>query len=139
MGANRAGGIFYSRRARGSAFPRVAGKAAGCSNDPRRPGAFLTVVTAWAQTELAEFFILAGLVVLLFHAWPGKRQGVLMILAALALGLAVGLMEKWLGHAGAADGSTGVLTPILFFFTKARAVGFGSRLAILSFLQPGRG
>ncbi|HEY6197941.1 MAG TPA: chromate efflux transporter [Candidatus Binatia bacterium] len=99
--------------------------------------AFLTVVTAWAQTELAEFFILAGLVVLLFHAWPGKRQGVLMILAALALGLAVGLMEKWLGHAGAADGSTGVLTQILLFFTKAGAFVFGSGLAIIPFLQQG--
>src|ERR1043166_1670202 len=99
--------------------------------------AFLTVVTAWAQTELAEFFILAGLVVLLFHAWPGKRQGVLMILAALALGLAVGLMEKWLGHAGAADGSTSVLTQILLFFTKAGAFVFGSGLAIIPFLQQG--
>jgi chromate transporter len=32
----------------------------------------LTVVTVWAQAELAEFFIIAGLVTLLFQAWPGS-------------------------------------------------------------------
>jgi len=99
--------------------------------------ALLTIITAWAQTELAEFFILAGLAVLVFHAWPGWRSGVLMVLAGLALGLGVGIMEKWLGHAGAADGSTSVLTQILLFFTKAGAFVFGSGLAIIPFLQQG--
>src|SRR5215213_8456641 len=36
--------------------------------------ALLLVVTAWAQAELAEFFIAAGLLVLLVHAWPGARR-----------------------------------------------------------------
>lgn len=99
--------------------------------------ALLTIITAWAQTELAEFFILSGLAVLILHAWPGWRSGALMVLAALILGLAVGVMEKWLGHAGGADGSTSVLTQILLFFTKAGAFVFGSGLAIIPFLHQG--
>src|ERR1041384_8333214 len=49
-------------------------------NDPLLWGIFavLTVVTAWAQEELAEFFIIAGLVALFFHAWPGWKQSVLI-------------------------------------------------------------
>jgi chromate transporter len=97
----------------------------------------LTVVTAWAQTELAEFFIIAGLVVLLFHAWPGWKQGLLMALGGLILGLIVWLMETWLGQAGTADDSTNVLVQILLFFTKAGAFVFGSGLAIIPFLQQG--
>src|ERR1041385_1153651 len=48
--------------------------------DPLLWGIFavLTVVTAWAQAELAEFFILAGLIVLIFQAWPGWKQSVLI-------------------------------------------------------------
>jgi chromate transporter len=46
-------------------------------------------------------------------------------------------MEKWLGHAAAADGSTSILTQILLFFTKAGAFVFGSGLAIIPFLQQG--
>lgn len=97
----------------------------------------LTVVTAWAQTELAEFFILAGLAVLLFHAWPGWKRGLLMALAGVTLGLIVWLMEAWLGQAGTADDSTNVLAQILLFFTKAGAFVFGSGLAIIPFLQQG--
>jgi chromate transporter len=97
----------------------------------------LTVVTAWAQTELAEFFIIAGLVVLLFHAWPGWKRGLLMALGGVALGFAVWLMEAWLAHAGTADDSTNVLLQILLFFTKAGTFVFGSGLAIIPFLQQG--
>ena len=49
----------------------VAYKLARSTNkrDPLLWGIFvvLTVVTAWAQSELAEFFILTGLMVLIFH------------------------------------------------------------------------
>src|ERR1043166_5848621 len=48
--------------------------------DPLLWGIFavLTVVTAWAQAELAEFFIVAGLVALFYNAWPGWKPGILM-------------------------------------------------------------
>ena len=45
----------------------------------------LTIVTVWAQAELAEFFIFAGLTVLFFRAWPGWKRGMLMALSGLAL------------------------------------------------------
>jgi len=97
----------------------------------------LTAVTVWSQAELAEFFILAGLAVLLFHAWPGWKRGLLMALGGLVLGLIVWLMEAWLGQAGTGDDSTNVLVQILLFFTKAGAFVFGSGLAIIPFLQQG--
>ena len=78
----------------------------------------LTVVTAWAQTELAEFFILAGLVVLLLRAWPGWKRGLLIALGGVALGLAVWLMETWLGHAGTAAGSADILAQLLLFLLR---------------------
>jgi chromate transporter len=99
--------------------------------------AVLTVVTVWAQTELAEFFILAGLIVLVFQAWPGWKPGILMVLSCVALGAAIGLMESWLGQAGTGGNSGHVLTEILLFFTKAGAFVFGSGLAIIPFLHQG--
>ena len=76
-----------------------------------------------------EFFILAGLVTLVFQAWPGWKPGILMTFAAVALGGVVWLMESWLGQAGT-GGSTGhLLTEVLLFFTKAGAFVFGSGLA----------
>jgi chromate transporter len=97
----------------------------------------LTVVTVWAQAELAEFFILAGLVVLLLHAWPGWKHGLLMGLGAVMLGTAVWLLEAWIRQAGTAADSTDILAQILLFFTKAGAFVFGSGLAIIPFLQQG--
>lgn len=38
--------------------------------------AVLAAVTVWAQAKLAEFFVLAGLVVLFARARPGRRQAV---------------------------------------------------------------
>jgi chromate transporter len=99
--------------------------------------AILTVVTVWAQAELAEFFILAGLVVLLFHAWPGWKGGLLMGLGAVALAAAIWLLEAWLRQAGTTAGSEDLLAQILLFFTKAGAFVFGSGLAIIPFLQQG--
>jgi chromate transporter len=97
----------------------------------------LTVVTVWAQAELAEFFILAGLVVLLFRAWPGWRRGLPTALGGAVLGLAIWLLEAWLRQAGTGADSGDVLTQILVFFTKAGAFVFGSGLAIIPFLQQG--
>jgi chromate transporter len=97
----------------------------------------LTIVTVWAQAELAEFFILAGLVVLLIHAWPGWKTGLLMSLSAITLAALVWLLEAWLRQAGTTTGSEHLLTQILLFFTKAGAFVFGSGLAIVPFLQQG--
>jgi len=97
----------------------------------------LTVVTAWTQSELAEFFIIAGLVTLVLQAWPGWKAGILMILGCGALGLVVWLMEAWLGQAGSTGTSGNLLAEILLFFTKAGAFVFGSGLAIVPFLHQG--
>ena len=107
--------------------------------DPLLWGIFavLTAVTLWAQAELAEFFILAGLVVLLIRAWPGAKPGMLMVLGGLALGLAIWFIEAWLRQTGTPVDSTGLLTQILLFFTKAGTFVFGSGLAIIPFLQKG--
>ena len=97
----------------------------------------LTAVTVWAQAELAEFFILAGLIVLLFHAWPGWKGGLLMGLGAAVFAAAIWLLEGWLRQAGSTAGSEDLLAQILLFFTKAGAFVFGSGLAIIPFLQQG--
>src|SRR5919109_5338350 len=70
--------------------------------------AVLTVVTVWSQTELAEFFILAGLIVLIFQAWPGWKPGILMGLGGVGVGAAIWWLEAWLRHAGSAADSTSV-------------------------------
>jgi chromate transporter len=97
----------------------------------------LAAVTVWAQAELAEFFILAGLIVLLFHAWPGWKSGLLTGLGAAVLAASIWLLEAWLRQAGSTAGSEDLLPQILLFFTKAGAFVFGSGLAIIPFLQQG--
>jgi chromate transporter len=134
--------LFYAIGATVIAIIAIAAYKLARSTNKRNPllwGIFavLTVVTVWAQTELAEFFILAGLIVLVFQAWPGWKPGILMVLSCVALGVAVGLMEAWLGQAGTGSNSGHVLTEILLFFTKAGAFVFGSGLAIIPFLHQG--
>jgi chromate transporter len=97
----------------------------------------LTVVTIWAQAELAEFFIFAGLVVLLVRAWPGWNLGMLMTSAAVILGALIWLFEAWVRQSSTAADSQDILVQILIFFTKAGAFVFGSGLAIVPFLQQG--
>jgi chromate transporter len=97
----------------------------------------LTVVTMSAQAELAEFFILAGLVVLFIRAWPGWKPGLLMGMGGVTLGLIVWLLEAWVRQAGSSADSGDLLTQILLFFTKAGAFVFGSGVAIVPFLQQG--
>jgi chromate transporter len=135
--------LFYAIGATVIAIIAIAAYKLARSTNKRDPllwgiFALLTVVTVWAQAELAEFFILAGMVVLLVRAWPGWKRGVLMGLSGAALGLAIWLLEAWLRQAGttAAD-SADVLVQILLFFTKAGAFVFGSGLAIIPFLEQG--
>lgn len=134
--------LFYAIGATVIAIIAIAAYKLARSTNKRNPllwGIFavLTIVTAWAQTELAEFFILAGLLALVFQAWPGWKTGTPMVLGAVALGAAVWLMEAWLGQANTGNNTGHVLAEILLFFTKAGAFVFGSGLAIVPFLHQG--
>jgi chromate transporter len=134
--------LFYAIGATVIAIIAIAAYKLARSTNKRDPllwGIFvlLTVVTVWAQAELAEFFILAGMVVLLIRAWPGWIRGLLMGLGGAVLGFLIWLLEAWLRQAGTAADSADVLAQILLFFTKAGAFVFGSGLAIIPFLQQG--
>jgi chromate transporter len=134
--------LFYAIGATVIAIIAIAAYKLARSTNKRDPllwgiFALLAAVTILAQAELAEFFILAGLVVLLVRAWPGWRRGLLMGLGGVGLGGAIWWLEAWLRHAGTAADSTGVLAQILLFFTKAGAFVFGSGLAIIPFLHQG--
>ena len=134
--------LFYAIGATVIAIIAIAAFKLARSTNKRDPllwGIFavLTAVTLWAQAELAEFFILAGLIVLLVRAWPGAKPGTLMVLGGLALGLAIRFIEAWLRQTGTPLDSTGLLTQILLFFTKAGTFVFGIGLAIIPFLQKG--
>jgi chromate transporter len=95
----------------------------------------LAIVTVWAQAELAEFFVIAGMVVLFARAWPGKRHAVLMALSGGGVVGAIWLIERWFLSVGVSGQH--VVLQILLFFTKAGAFVFGSGLAIVPFLHQG--
>jgi chromate transporter len=116
--------LFYTIGATVIAIIAIAAYKLARSTNKRNPLLWaifvvLTVVTAWAQTELAEFFILAGLITLVFQAWPGWKTGTPMVLAAVALGLVVGLMEAWLGHASTGGSGGNVLIFSCFLLRPA--------------------
>jgi chromate transporter len=103
--------------------------------DPLLWGIFavLFVVTAVAQAELAEFFLLAGILVLLVKAPPQWLRSRLPF-----FGIAPGFVSlAILAAAAAIEAQTSVLWEILLFFTKAGAFVFGSGLAIVPFLYEG--
>jgi len=134
--------LFYAIGATVIAIIAIAAYKLARSTNKREPllwGIFvvLTAVTLWAQAELAESFILAGVVVLLVRAWPGWKHGILMAMGGVAMGLAIWLLEAWLRQSGTAANSGSVLVQILLFFIKAGAFVFGSGLAIIPFLQQG--
>jgi chromate transporter len=97
--------------------------------------AVLAIVTIVAQAELAEFFVLAGLLVLFVRARPGRREAVLAGLGGLGVVGAIWLVERWFLNLGLSGEH--VLLQILLFFTKAGSFVFGSGLAIVPFLQQG--
>lgn len=105
--------------------------------DPLLWGIFivLVVVTVWVEAELAEFFILAGLLVLFVRAWSGWQRALASGLAGGLVGVLIWLIENWFIHIEAGDAD--VLLQILLFFTKAGAFVFGSGLAIVPFLHQG--
>ena len=93
----------------------------------------LALVTAWLQAELAEFFVLAGLVLLFARSRPDRRQGIAAALGGVLVLAAVWGIERWFKTL--AVGGDSVLLQILAFFTKAGAFVFGSGLAIVPFLS----
>lgn len=134
--------LFYAIGATVIAIIAIAAYKLARSTNKRDPllwGIFgaLTLVTVLAQAELAEFFILAGLVVLLARAWPGWRTGALMTSACVLLGTLIWFFEAWVRQSSAAGDTQDILTQVLIFFTKAGAFVFGSGLAIVPFLQQG--
>ena len=95
--------------------------------------AILFIVTAVAQAELAEFFLLAGILVLLVKAPPRWLRSRLPV-----FGVTPGVLAfPILAAAAAAAAQTNVLWEILLFFTKAGAFVFCSGLAIVPFLYEG--
>src|SRR5215203_5669882 len=101
--------------------------------DPLLWGIFgvLFIVTAVAQAELAEFFLVAGLLVLVVKAPP---QWLRARFPVFGVSPAVLLLPVF---AAVIKASTNVLWDILLFFTKAGAFVFGSGLAIVPFLYDG--
>jgi chromate transporter len=132
--------LFYGIGAAVIAIIAIAAyKLAGSTNrrDPLLWGIFtaLALLTVWAEAELAEFFIVAGLVVLLVRAWSGWQRALITTTGAAAVGLLIWGIERWLVDLG--HGNVSVLGQILVFFTKAGAFVFGSGLAIVPFLHQG--
>jgi chromate transporter len=132
--------LFYGIGAAVIAIIAIAAYRLSRSTNKRDPllwGVFgvLALVTIVAQAELAEFFVLAGMVVLFVRARPGGRQAVTIALIALGVVAAIWLIERWM--LGVAVGGQHVVLQILLFFTKAGAFVFGSGLAIVPFLQQG--
>jgi chromate transporter len=95
----------------------------------------LTIVTMWAEAELAEFFVIAGLVTLFARARPTRAQALTAGLGGAAVVAVIWLIERWFVNLKV--GSEQVLLQILVFFTKAGAFVFGSGLAIVPFLHQG--
>jgi len=132
--------LFYGIGAAVIAIIAIAAYKLSCSTNKRDPmlwvifGA-LAIVTVWAQAELAEFFVIAGMVVLFARAWPGWRHAVLMALSGGGVVAVIWLIERWFLSLGV--GGQQVLLQILLFFTKAGAFVFGSGLAIVPFLHQG--
>jgi chromate transporter len=96
----------------------------------------LTLITVLTQAEIAEFFILSGLIMLLARAWPGPKRAMVLSLYAIAAGVTVWLIERAITYSSAADVED-QLIQILLFFLKAGSFVFGSGLAIVPFLYQG--
>src|SRR5213596_3592450 len=95
----------------------------------------LAIATMWAEAELAEFFVIAGLVTLFVRAQPTRTQALSAGFGGAAVVAIIWLIERWFVNLKV--GGEQVLLQILVFFTKAGAFVFGSGLAIIPFLQQG--
>src|SRR5215216_5446881 len=88
----------------------------------------LVLLTVWARAELAEFFVVAGLITLFVRTRPARRQAILAGLGGVVALTIVIVAERWLATIGV--GGQHVLLQILAFFTKAGAFVFGSGRAV---------
>jgi chromate transporter len=138
--------LFYSIGATVIAIIAIAAYKLARSTNKKDPffwGIFavLAAVTAWAQAELAEFFLLAGVLAILIKAPPTWLKARLPVLGIAPEVMALpGLQLAAPLAAQAADPSTAsgqALWQVLLFFTKAGAFVFGSGLAIVPFLYQG--
>ena len=105
--------------------------------DPLLWGVFavLVVVTVVTRAELAVFFVLAGLLVLMVKAPPGWLRERLPVVARSAHGLVVLPLLQFAPAAAEATNTSQL--DILLFFSKAGAFVFGSGLAVVPFLYQG--
>ena len=132
--------LFYGIGAAVIAIIAIAAYKLARSTNKRDPllwavfGALL-IVTMWAEAELAEFFVIAGLVTLFARARPTRAQALAAALGGAAVVAAIWLIERWV--VSLKVGGEQVLLQILVFFTKAGAFVFGSGLAIVPFLHQG--
>jgi chromate transporter len=95
----------------------------------------LMLVTVWAEAELAEMFVAAGLVLLFARGRPSRRQALAAAVGGVLVLAVIWLVERWFVNLTVAGEN--VLLQILVFFTKAGAFVFGSGLAIVPFLHQG--
>jgi chromate transporter len=104
--------------------------------DPLLWGIFavVLVVTVLSRAELAQFFVLAGLLVLLVKAPPVWLKARMPFWTATPLLLPLQFLQ--VAPAGA-EPAESVLLDILLFFTKAGAFVFGSGLAVVPFMYQG--
>jgi len=96
--------------------------------------AVLLVVTVLTRAELAEMFILAGLLTLLVKAPPAWLKTRMLFGHSAVMALPTHLLQA---SPAVAQPTSDVLLQILLFFTKAGAFVFGSGLAIVPFLYQG--
>jgi chromate transporter len=104
--------------------------------DPLLWGIFaaLLVITVLTRAELAQFFILAGLITLFVKAPPAWLKTRVPFLAQAPAALPVHFLQV---SPAASPAGGDVLVQILLFFTKAGAFVFGSGLAVVPFLYQG--
>jgi chromate transporter len=104
--------------------------------DPLLWGIFaaMLVITVLTRAELAQFFILAGLITLFVMAPPAWLRVRVPFLARAPMAIPAHFFQ--VSPAVTPPGSD-VLLQILLFFTKAGAFVFGSGLAIVPFLYQG--
>src|SRR5262245_3032787 len=95
----------------------------------------LGLLTVWAHAELAEFFVVAGLLTLFVRTRPRGREAAVAVAGGLGALAIIVVAERWLASVGV--GGQHLLLQILAFFTKSGTFVFGSGLAIVPFLHQG--
>lgn len=132
--------LFYGIGAAVIAIITIAAYKLARSTNKRDPllwGIFgaLVISTIWAEAELAEFFVIAGLVTLFVRARPTRTQALAAGFGGASVVAIIWLIERWFVNLKI-EGEQ-ILLQILVFFTKAGAFVFGSGLAIVPFLHQG--